>query len=71
MPDAAGCSGEGEKIKVKDLTEQVNTWFNSCNAFPVPLRTPEGSGLFCYVHVCDLCVCMLCSGGRGQAGGSP
>lgn len=29
---------EKEKIKVKDLTEQVNTWFNSCKAFPVPLE---------------------------------
>lgn len=26
---------EKEKIKVKDLTEQVNTWFNSCKPFPV------------------------------------
>lgn len=37
---------EKEKIKVKDLTEQVNTWFNSCKPFPVPL---ENSQRLCFI----------------------
>lgn len=52
---------EKEKIKVKDLTEQVNTLCNShtscelhssCLTFPVPLKRPVGFSLFFFGHVC-------------------
>lgn len=35
---------EKEKIKVKDLTEQVNIWFNSCMTFPVPFESSRRLG---------------------------
>lgn len=40
---------EKEKIKVKDLTEQVNIWFNICIAFSVPL---ENSRRLWFIFLC-------------------
>lgn len=46
---------EKEKIKVKDLTEQVNMWFNSCMTFPVFLEKSL-KALVCFV----MCMYVTC-----------
>ncbi len=48
---------EKEKIKVKDLTEQVNTWCNSCKPFPVPLENSQRLW-FVLLRACMWPVCL-------------